>query len=112
METLPVTVVETDEFLRQAKAVFSTAEADALKTFLAYDPMAGVVMRGTGGVRKLRWATRGRGKRGGARVIYYFHSADLPAFLVTVYAKSQRKDLTQADRNSFKQLVDILVSTY
>ncbi len=67
MATLPVTVVETDEFLRQAKAVFSTAEADALKTFLAYDPMAGVVMRGTGGVRKLRWATRGRGKRGGAR---------------------------------------------
>ncbi len=112
METRPVTVVETDEFLRQAKAVFSTAEVDALKTFLAYDPKAGVVMRGTGGVRKLRWAIRGRGKRGGARVIYYYRSGALPVFLVTVYAKSERKDLTQADRNSFKRLVDILVSTY
>ena len=60
METPPVTVVETDEFLRQAKAVFSAAEADALKTYLAYNPKAGVVMRGTGGVRKLRWAIRGR----------------------------------------------------
>ncbi len=88
------------------------AEADALRTFLAYDPMAGVVMRGTGGVRKLRWATRGRGKRGGARVIYYFHSAALPVFLVTVYAKSKREDLTQANRNSFKRLVDDLVSPY
>ena len=112
MDSLPVTVVETVEFLRQAKAIFSTAEADALKTFLAYNPKAGVVMRGTGGVRKLRWAIRGRGKRGGARVIYYFHSAALPVFLVSVYAKSEREGLTQADRNSFKRLVDNLVRTY
>ncbi len=112
MDTLPVTVVETDEYLRQAKAILSTAEAEALKTFLAYNPKAGVVMRGTGGVRKLRWAIRGKGKRGGARVIYYYHSGALPVFLVTVYAKSQRENLTQADRNSFKRLVDMLVSSY
>ena len=112
MDARPVTVVETSEFQKQAKALFSSDEIETLKTFIAYNPTAGVVMRGTGGVRKLRWAMGGRGKRGGARVIYYFHSAALPAFLVTVYAKSQRKDLTQADRNSFKQLVDILVSTY
>ena len=62
------------------------AEADALKTFLAFDPTVGVVMRGTGGVRKLRWAAGGKGKRGGARVIYYYHSGALPVFLVTVYA--------------------------
>lgn len=105
MATLPVTVVETDEFLRQAKAVFSTAEADALKTFLAYDPTAGVVMRGTGGVRKLRWATRGRGKRGGARVIYYFHSAALPVFLFAVYVKAAKKDLTEAQRNELRNIV-------
>ena len=50
--------------------------------------------------------------RGGARVIYYFHSAALPVFLVTAYAKSEREDLTQADRNSFKRLVYNLVRTY
>ncbi len=112
MAMLPVTVVETDEFLRQAKAVFSTAEADALKTFLAYDPMAGVVMRGTGGVRKLRWAMRGRGKRSGARVIYYFHSAALPVFLFAVYAKAARKDLTEAQRNELRNIVAGIPKSY
>ena len=66
----------------------------------------------TGGVRKLRWSARGKGKRGGVRVIYYFHSEAFPLFLLTVYAKSQKANLTKAERNDLKKLVPLLVKTY
>ena len=112
MDGGPVAVVETREFVRQASLIFSADETEALTTFIAYNPAAGVGMPGTGGVRKLRWARSGKGKRGGARVIYYFHSRSLPVFLVTAYAKARRGDVTQADRNSFRRLVDVLVGTY
>ena len=64
MDGGPVAVVETREFVRQARLIFSADETEALTTFIAYNPAAGVVMPGTGGVRKLRWARSGKGKRG------------------------------------------------
>ncbi len=67
---------------------------------------------GTGGVRKLRWALAGRGKRGGARVIYFFHSPTMPLFLLTAFAKHERADLSQSERNGFKILTKLLVETY
>ena len=69
-------------------------------------------MRGTGGVRKLRWAASGRGKRGGARVIYYYHSEDMPIFLFTVYAKAARADLLPGQRSEMKRIVADIVATY
>ena len=54
----------------------------------------------------------GRGKRGGARIIYFFHSADFPLFVLTAFAKSERVDLSQKDRNSFQRLTKLLVETY
>ena len=65
-----------------------------------------------GGIRKLRWATKGKGKSGGFRVVYYFHNEEFPLFLLTVYAKNQKANLTQAERNEFKKLLPILVRTY
>ena len=53
-------------------------------------------MADTGGVRKVRWAAKGRGKRGGARIIYYFQNESLPLLLLNVFAKSQKIDLTKA----------------
>jgi hypothetical protein len=53
-----------------------------------------VVIKGTGGVRKLRWAASGRGKRGGGRVIYYFHDTEMPLYLFKFYAKALKSDLT------------------
>ena len=55
-----------------------------------------------GGIREVRWAAQGRGKRGGVRVIYYFHSETFPLFLLTVYAKNQKANLTKAERQEFK----------
>jgi hypothetical protein len=63
-------------------------------------------------VRKVRWALAGKGKRGGARVIYYHHSESLPVFLVAAYAKNEKANLSRAERNAMKRLVPILVSGY
>jgi len=69
-------------------------------------------VRGTGGLRKLRWGLEGRGKRGGARVIYFFHDTRMPLFALTAYAKNDRADLTQQDRNDFRRLTSLLVETF
>ena len=69
-------------------------------------------MPGTGGLRKLRWALPGRGKRGGARVIYFLHSEKLPLFLLTIYAKNERADLSASDRADYRQFAKQLVTTY
>ena len=71
MEAL-LTVAETPEYLRRADRLLSSAEQTRVVEYLAANPMTGDLIRGTGGVRKLRWARGGRGKSGGVRVIYYF----------------------------------------
>jgi hypothetical protein len=87
----------------------SDDERALLVDYLAYNPAAGDLIPGTGGVRKLRWALDGRGKRGGARVVYFYHDAGMPLFALTAYAKNERADLSQQDRNDFRQLTTLLV---
>ncbi len=79
--------------------------------YVAAFPKAGDLIRGTGGVRKLRWRRGGKGKSGGVRVIYYFHSERMPLYLLTVFAKNEREDLSQAECNDLASLVDTLVDT-
>ena len=112
MHSIPATVVETPEFLSATRKIMSDAERVLLVDYLAYNPAAGDLIQGTGGVRKLRWALEGRGKSGGARVIYFYHDAGMPVFALTAYAKNERSDLSQQDRNDFKQLTAALVSRY
>jgi hypothetical protein len=69
-------------------------------------------MEGTGGVRKLRWGLGGQGKSGGVRVIYYFHSETMPLYLLTLFAKNERANLSKAERNDLADLVDILVQAW
>jgi hypothetical protein len=80
--------------------------------FVGTNPDAGDVIPETGGVRKLRWPSRGKGKRGGVRVIYYFHSEAFPLWRLTVYAKNQKANLTRTERNDIKKLVPLLVRSY
>ena len=87
-------------------------ERAALIMYLAENPTAGDLIPGTGGVRKLRWGLEARGKRGGARIIHFFHSSRLPLFLLTAFAKNERTDISGADRNSFRKLTKLLVDTY
>ena len=106
-----MTVVETPLFLRKASALLTEDERSELIVFLGANPEAGAVIPETGGVRKVRWAAQGKGKRGGVRVIYYFHSETFPLFLLTVYAKNQKANLTRAERQEFRKLLPLLVST-
>ena len=107
-----MTVLETPFFLRKCATLLDEDERWDLILFLGMNPEAGRVVPDTGGVRKLRWAAPGRGKRGGLRVIYYFHNESIPLFLLTVYGKNQKANLTKAERNQFKTLVPLLVKTY
>ena len=107
-----VTVVETPEFIRRIDKLMDDDERAALILYLAENPTAGDLIPGTGGVRKLRWGLEGRGKRGGARIIHFFHSSRLPLFLLTAFAKNERTDISGADRNSFRKLTKLLVDTY
>jgi hypothetical protein len=108
----PVTVVETPEFISRAKRLLAEEERDELIGYLAHNPKAGDVVPGAGGIRKIRWRLEGRGKRGGARVIYFFHDVSVPLFLLTVFPKNERVDLSQADCNGFQRLTKLLVETY
>lgn len=80
MADAPMTVMETQEFLRKANPLMSETEREELVAFRAAHPEAGGVVADTGGVRKVRWGLAGRGKRGGARVIYYYHSNGFRCF--------------------------------
>lgn len=106
------TIVETPEFIRRVEKLLDDEEREALIGYLAANPTAGDLIPGTGGVRKLRWGLEGRGKRGGARVIHFFHNAQLPLFLLTAFAKNERTDLSQTERNSLRALTKLLVETY
>src|SRR3984885_15812606 len=105
---VPISVVETPEFLSATRKLMSDEERALLVDYLAYNPLAGDLIPGTGGVRKLRWGLEGRGKRGGARVVYYYHSDAMPIFALTAYAKNERADLSQTDRNDFRRLTALL----
>jgi len=108
----PVAVIETEQFLAATRKLMSEDERVRLVDYLAFHPEAGDLIPGTGGVRKLRWALQGRGKRGGARAIYYFHSEQVPLFALTAYAKNERDDLSDAERNDYRRLTKALGETY
>ena len=88
-----LTIIETPVFQRLARGIWSEEDLDAFKVWLAGDPLAGDVIAGSGGLRKVRWSRAGIGKRGGARVIYYNQSADGTVALLMVYAKAKFDNL-------------------
>jgi hypothetical protein len=112
MRQLGMTIVETAVFIKQAHGRLSEDERSALVDYLATHPGAGVVMEGTGGVRKLRWAVQGRGKSGGVRVVYYHHNATIPLFLLSVFAKNEKANLSAAEKKEAQKLVKMLIETY
>lgn len=108
----PITVVESREFLTATKKLMDDTERAELVLYLAYNPTAGDVIPGSGGVHKLRWGLEGRGKRGGARVIYFFHDVEMPLYLFTAYAKNEREDLEQSEIKSYTKLSEIMIEIY
>jgi hypothetical protein len=106
------TIVETPEFLNAAKRVFTDAERAGLVDALSADPALGDVMEGTGGARKLRWHAKGKGKSGGARIITFYCGPSLPVFLLTVFSKGEKANLSKAERNELRDVLRELVRAY
>jgi len=103
------TVAETITYLHRAEKLLTATERADVVSYLAAHPKAGDLIEGTGGVRKLRWARAGMGKSGGLRIIYYVHSKAMPLYLLTVFAKNERANLTKAERNDLAGLVAMLI---
>lgn len=106
-----ITIAETGPYQRQAKKYLKDEDNEALINYLSNTPKAGEAIEGTGGVRKLRWGGDGKGKSGGNRIIYFYHNDKMPLYLLTVFGKKDKDNLTKAERNELKKLVDILVKT-
>lgn len=88
-----LTFVETQLFSRLVYEYLSEEEYSSLQRHLATWPDSGDVVPGTGGVRKIRWATKGRGKRGGVRVVYVARIAREVIWLLTLYAKNETENI-------------------
>ena len=104
------TVVELPEFLRRAKAIMSEEERAALVDYIAANPEAGVSLGG--GLRKVRFARQGGGKSGGYRTIHVFGGAEMPIFLVTVFAKNEKDNLSRAEQAELISLGKVLLAHY
>jgi len=107
-----ITIAEVPDYIGRVEKLLTVSERQEIIDFLAVRPKAGDLLEGTGGIRKLRWAYGGRSKSSGVRVIYYFHSEAMPLYLLTLFAKNERANLTKAERNDLAKLVDILVTTW
>jgi hypothetical protein len=106
-------VIETAAFLRQAeKQGMTEAERSDLVEFIAANPEAGDVIKHSGGCRKVRFAGKGKGKSGGFRVITFYAGVEIPVFLLTVYAKGNLGNLTDAQVNTLKVLTKTLEKEY
>jgi hypothetical protein len=107
------TVVETPSFLADAKlAGLSDEERLALIDFIAANPAAGDEIAGSGGARKLRLAGRGRGKSGGYRAISFYSGSGVPVFLLNVFSKGQRANLSKAEVNALRMILGRIVEAY
>jgi hypothetical protein len=89
-----LTVVETSAFARRAEKLLSIEEHEELLFYLALHPQSGDEIPGTGGVRKVRFAARGKGKSGGVRVIYYFFDEVNPLYAIFLYGKNEQANLS------------------
>lgn len=98
--------VETAVFTRQVLALLSDEEYAELQRELVRDPHAGVVIQSTGGLRKLRVAAKGKGKRGGARLIYYFVDRAQQCRMLLIYPKGVQDDLSEDQKAALRRLIE------
>lgn len=107
-----ITVVETKAFEARTKGRMTPAEVTALIELLAAEPESGDLMEGTGGLRKVRFAVGGKGKSGGVRVVYYHYNETMPVFLLTVFAKNEKDNLSKAERNALAKVAKAIRDSY
>ena len=106
------TLVPIGTFEEKALKLLGKAGFDDLLGYLARRPKAGRIIEGTGGLRKARFARPGKGRSGGARVIYYFHNDTKPILLLLIYAKADQDNLTDAQKAQLKKHVNAIIDEF
>lgn len=106
----PQTVVETPAYLTAAKGVLSDAERAEVVNTVAKNPDAGVALGG--GMRKIRIPRQGHGKSRGGRVVFLFAGEDIPVFLLTIFAKNEKANLTPKERTALVETAKLMVEDY
>lgn len=100
------TVIETPEFIKQAKTCMDEKSKASFIDFIARNPLSGEIIHGTGGARKIRWQSDDfSGKRGGVRIIYYYHDTNTPIYLFTAYKKNQRENISANDKKILHKII-------
>ncbi len=101
-----------DAHWRAKECGVSDAERAEIVDFIAANPTAGDEISGTGGARKVRFARRGQGKSGGYRVITFYRGVDIPVFLITMFAKNEKSNISQAEKNAMRKGLKALAEHY
>ena len=104
-----ITVAETAPFIRKVRALLSDEERTELVAYLSEHPNSGVLIQGAGGIRKLRWAKQGGGKSGGIRVIYYYHSENMPLYLLAAFGKNEKANISAEEKNLLSKAIKELI---
>ena len=99
------TVIELSPFTRNWPSVWTETEYTKFIEWISANPKSGDVIKGSGSVRKIRWTGSGHGKRGGARIIFYSAEADY-VYLMTIYSKNQRADISAKELKIIKELIE------
>jgi hypothetical protein len=108
----PIVIAETKPFQNAAKKLITEDELSQIIGHVAFHPEGGDLIQGAGGIRKLRWDRPGMGKSGGLRVIYFFHDLNMPLYLLAVYPKSQKSNITDSEKAIMGKLTKELIRTY
>ena len=107
-----LTVVETKNFAKRARSLLTEAQRIEVATMVADNHECGELMAGTGGCRKVRYALSGRGKSGSVRVVYLYCGEATPTFLLALFAKNEKSNLTKGERNQIAKVAKAICKTY
>lgn len=109
---IPQVIAETPAYLNSIKNFWDEETQDEFKNYIAENYLSGDIIPNTGGLRKIRWQGSGRGKRGGARVIYYFYNENFPIYLLFAYPKNEKDDLTEYEKKLLRDFVQKLKDSF
>ncbi|WP_192483191.1 MULTISPECIES: type II toxin-antitoxin system RelE/ParE family toxin [Cysteiniphilum] len=111
--TIWQTIIETKTFSKTSKSIADEDTIEDMLEYIAKTPLAGDIIEGTGGCRKIRWQrNKSMGKSGGMRTIYYFYNHSMPIYMLLAYAKNQRDNISQETKNILKSMVNDLIKSH
>ncbi len=101
-----ISIIELPPFSKKAPNILTKKELDKLYDYIKLNPEKGNIIPGTGGIRKLRWSSDNKGKRGGSRIIYFYSIVGSTIYLITCYTKNDQSDLSNDAKKKYKTLIE------